>query len=118
VSVEATDMQLFGHHHEEKLRCPYKGCEKHFDKPTVITDNSVIPRQMHYACPYCMSRLNIVTEKAKIIEVRPAEYPTVFDSPAKCAHFNGLLNAPPGSMLTVDECLVCPKVLQCSMRRK
>ncbi len=111
-------MRLFGRHHEEKLRCPYKGCEKYFDKPTVITDNSVIPRQMHYACPFCMSHLNIVTEKAKIVEVRPAEYPKVFDSPAKCAHFSGLLNAPPGSMLTAEECLVCPKVLQCNLRRK
>lgn len=110
-------MQLFGHR-EEKLKCPYKGCEKPFDKPTVITDNTVIPRQMHYACPYCMSRLDITTEKSKIVDVKPAEYPIVFDSPAKCAHFNGLLNAPAGSTLTQDECLVCPKVLQCDMRRK
>ena len=34
-----------GHNHEDKLKCPYKGCEKVFDKPTVITDNSVIPEQ-------------------------------------------------------------------------
>ncbi len=111
-------MRLFTHGSQEKLRCPYKGCEKHFDKPTVITDTSVIPRQTHYACPYCMSRLEIVTEKSKIVELKAAEYPTVFDSPAKCAHFNGLLNAPPGSMLTQEECLVCPKVLQCNIRKK
>jgi hypothetical protein len=110
-------MQLFGHH-EEKLKCPYKGCEKNFDKPTVITDTTTLPRQTHYACPYCMSRLDITTEKTKIIEVKATEYPTVFDSPAKCAHFNGLLNAPAGSMFTQEECLVCPKVLQCDMRRK
>ena len=65
-----------------------------------------------------MSRLNIVTEKAKIVEVRPTEYPKVFDSIAKCVHFGGLLNAPPGSMLAAEECLVCPKVLQCDLRRK
>jgi len=110
-------MQFFGRD-TDKLRCPYKGCEKHFDKPTVITDNSTIPRQTYYACPFCMSRLDIVTEKTKIIDVKAAEYPMVFDSPAKCAHFNGLLNAPPGSMLTQEECLVCPKVLQCNMRKK
>jgi hypothetical protein len=65
-----------------------------------------------------MSRLEITTEKTKIIDIRATEYPMVFDSPAKCAHFSGLLNAPPGSMLTQEECLVCPKVLQCNMRRK
>ncbi len=112
------DMQFFSHSSHVKLRCPYKGCEKHFEKPSVVTDTSVIPRQTHYVCPYCMSRLELVTEKSKVVDVRAVEYPMVFDSPAKCAHFNGLLNAPPGSTLTLDDCLVCPKVLQCSIRRK
>jgi len=112
-------MQLFhGHHHnEDKLRCPYKGCEKRFDKPTVITDATVLPRQTHYACPYCMSKLTIVTENAKIIEVKPTEYPMVFDSPAKCAHYSGLLPASGESLLGQDECLICPKVLQCTIRK-
>jgi hypothetical protein len=109
-------MHLFGHGSSEKLRCPYKGCEKHFDKPTVITDTSTIPRQTHYACPFCMSRLTIVTEKAKIIDIQAAEYPLVLDSPAKCAYYNGLLNAP--ACTIQEECLVCPKVLQCNVRKK
>ena len=112
-------MQLFhGFHHEEKLKCPYKGCEKTFDKPTVITDNSVLPRQTHYACPYCMSKVTLITEKNKVIEVKPNEYPTVFDSPAKCAHYSSLLHAPGQSFLSQDECLICPKVLQCNIRKK
>jgi hypothetical protein len=65
-----------------------------------------------------MSRLELDTVKEKIVGVRATEYPMVFDSPAKCAHFSGLLNAPPGSMLTQDECLICPKVLQCTNRKK
>jgi uncharacterized protein YbaR (Trm112 family) len=111
-------MQLFHSHHEDKLKCPYKGCEKQFDKPTVITDTSVIPRQSHYACPYCMSKLDIVTEKSKVVSVRATEYPMVLDSPAKCAHFNGLLHAPTEGMLIQEECLICPKVLQCNIRKK
>ena len=110
-------MQLF-HGHEQKLKCPYKGCEKVFEKPTVITDASVIPRRTHFACPYCMSKLNLITEKNKILEVRPTEYPTVFDSPAKCAHYSSLLHAQGETILTQDECLICPKVLQCDIRKK
>jgi hypothetical protein len=110
-------MHLFhAHSSGDKLQCPYKGCEKHFDRPTMITDDSVIPRQTHYACPFCMSRLELETAKEKIVGVRATEYPTVFDSPAKCAHFSGLLNTPKGSMS--DECLICPKVLQCNNRKK
>jgi uncharacterized Zn-finger protein len=111
-------MQIFHGHHDERLQCPYKGCEKKFDKPTVITDTSVIPRETHYACPYCMSRLEIVTENTKIINVKPTEYPRVFDSPAKCANFSGPLSAPGGSIFAQDECLICPKVLQCNIRKK
>ena len=111
-------MRLFHLQSEEKLQCPYKGCEKRFEKPTVITDTSVIPRETHYACPYCMSKLDIVTQDNKIVSIKATEYPTVFDSPAKCAHFSGLFKAPPESVLTQDECLVCPKVLQCNMRQK
>jgi len=110
-------MQLF-HGHEQKLQCPYKGCEKLFDKPTVITDTNTIPRQTHFACPYCMSKLTLITEKNKILEVKPTEYPTVFDSPAKFAHYSSLLHMPGETMLTQDECLICPKVLQCNIRKK
>jgi hypothetical protein len=115
--LRLSSMHLFhAHGSGEKLQCPYKGCEKHFDRPTMITDDTVLPRQTHFACPYCMSRLELDMEKEKIVGVRATEYPTVFDSPAKCAHFSGLLNTPPGSLS--DECLICPKVLQCNNRKK
>jgi DNA-directed RNA polymerase subunit RPC12/RpoP len=106
------------HMHDEKLRCPYKGCGKAFEKPTVLTDSSTIPRQNYYACPYCMSKLDILVEDMKIISVKPTEYPTVFESPAKCAHYFGFLNVFPKDDPIPDECLVCPKVLQCSIRKR
>ncbi|MBX5328903.1 MAG: hypothetical protein QHH18_06775 [Candidatus Bathyarchaeota archaeon] len=106
------------HIHDEKLKCPYKGCGKTFEKPTVLTDSSTIPRQSYYACPYCNSKLDIIVENMKIVSVKPTEYPKVFDSPAKCAHYFGFLNAIPKDASIPDECLVCPKVLQCSIRKK
>ncbi|MEM3596771.1 MAG: hypothetical protein QXJ53_01370 [Candidatus Bathyarchaeia archaeon] len=108
----------FLHSHDEKLKCPYKGCGKTFSKPTVLTDSSTIPRQTYYACPHCMSKLDIIVENAKIIGVKPTEYPKVFESPAKCAHYLGFLNTIPKDMPIPDECLVCPKVLQCSIRKR
>ncbi len=109
-------MRLFGNGGSStKLRCPYKGCEKQFDKPTVITDNSTVPRVTHYACPFCMSKLELITQKEKVIEVRATEYPIVFDSPAKCAHFGGLIGE---AAVMQDECLICPKVLQCNVRKR
>jgi len=106
------------HIHDEKLKCPYKECGKSFEKPTVLTDSAMLPRQNYYACPYCMSKLDIVVENMKIISVKPTEYPKVFDSPAKCVHYMGFLNAIPTDAPIPDECLVCPKVLQCSIRKQ
>jgi len=114
----AIEMRFFHEHQNGKLKCPYKGCEKEFDKPTMITDSSVIPRETHYTCPYCMSKLDIVTKDTRVIGVNATEYPLVFDSPAKCARFSGLLNTPRESMLTQEECLICPKILQCNIRNK
>jgi hypothetical protein len=92
---------------------------KKFDKPTVLTDTSTIPRQSYYACPHCMSKLDIITEGTKVVDVRAVGYPpTVLDSPAKCAHFSGLMNSLPQDAPLSDECLVCPKVLQCNIRKK
>ena len=118
MSREAVKMRFFHEHQNGKLKCPYKGCEKEFDKPTVITDSSTIPRETHYTCPHCMSKLDLVTRDTRIIGVKTIEYPVVFDSPAKCAYFSGLLNVPRESMFTQEECLICPKVLQCNIRTR
>jgi len=106
------------HVHDDKLKCPYKGCGKSFDKPTVLTDSSSVPRQTYYACPYCMSKLDIIVENMKLVGVKSTEYPKVFDSPAKCVHYFGFLNSIPKDVPIPDECLVCPKVLQCNIKRQ
>ncbi len=114
-------VSLFGHRHGggEKMICPYNGCGKEFDKPTVLTDRSRVPRESYYACPFCMSKIDIVTENMKIVGVKAVDYPaTVFESPAKCAHFSGLLGNVGLSGPLPDECLVCPKILQCEARKR
>ena len=106
------------HTSDEKLKCPYKGCEKHFDKPALLTDTTTFPRTTHYACPYCMSKIDILVDNLQVVEVKPTDYPTVFDSPAKCAHYLGFLNMLPKDAPYPDECLICPKVLQCGLKRR
>jgi hypothetical protein len=65
-----------------------------------------------------MSKIDLAVEGLKVVNVRPLEYPKVFDSPAKCAHYTGLLNATLTDGPLPEECLICPKVLQCSMKKK
>ena len=111
-------MPLFhGRHNEEHLKCPYEGCGKPFEKPTVLTDPSTVPRSSFYACPHCNSRLDITMEGMKVKSVKATDYPKVLDSPAKCANFFGSLHAVPEGATLPDECLICPKVLQCNLRK-
>jgi hypothetical protein len=103
---------------KENLQCPYTGCGKTIDKLATVTDTSTIPRQTHYACPHCSSELGIIVKGMEIVGVEATEYPKVLSSPAKCAHYFGFLNLLPEVSSIPDECLVCPKVLQCSVRRR
>jgi hypothetical protein len=64
-----------------------------------------------------MSKIDITTENMRITGIKATEYPKVFDSPAKCAHFSGFLNALPEDAPLPEECLICPKVLQCNIRK-
>ena len=53
----------------------------------------------------------------KIKNINATDYPKVFDSPAKCTNIFGSLNAVPEGAPLPDECLICPKVLQCNLRK-
>jgi hypothetical protein len=106
------------HQHEGRLKCPYEGCGKKFERPAVLTDHSTLPRKSFYACPHCQSKIDIIVQDLKVVDIKPIEYPKVFDSPAKCAHYSSLLNSTSIDMPVPDECLTCPKVLQCSIRRQ
>ena len=105
-------------HHPPKLKCPYKGCGKSFESPAVLTDSTDFPRKTNYACPFCMSKIDLTTEGLRVVDVRALDYPKVFDSPAKCAHYTSLSSSTLAERPISDDCLVCPKVLQCSIRNK
>jgi len=105
-------------HHNAKLKCPYSGCGKEFERPTIMTDSSTMPRQTFYVCPHCQSKIDIKTENLKVVGIKAIEYGKVFDSPAKCAHYNSFLNAVSFDMAIPDDCLVCPKILQCGIKKQ
>lgn len=104
------------HEHPQILRCPYSGCGKEFDRPTILIDSSTITRQTYYACPHCMSKLRITVDDFRVVDIKPMEYGKVFESPAKCAHYSGLMGKISKDMPIPDDCLICPKILQCKIR--
>ena len=99
------------------LKCPYKGCGKAFERPTILTDPSTLPRKTFYVCPHCQSKLDLHVEGLKVVDIKAMEYGEVFDSPAKCARYSGFVNAISKDVSVPDDCLVCPKILQCGHKR-
>ena len=104
-------------HRAPALKCPYQGCGKTFDKPTILIDPSSLPRRTFYACPHCMSKLNIIVSGQKVVDVRRLESGQVLGSPAKCAYYSGSIGLPSDDEVILEECLLCPKIMQCGIHK-
>ncbi len=106
-------------HQAGKLQCPYAMCNKTFEKPIVLCDESQLVRETYYACPHCRSKIEI--------DVTDPMHPTLAGvdntfyvgqrAPVGCPHGFGYLRALPSDVEIPDECAVCPKVVQCSVRK-
>jgi hypothetical protein len=129
------------------LVCPYSGCGRSFEQPVLVTDNSKLPRETYYACPHCMLRLELSLDSegggCGHVHVRGVEgavegllarlegavgksktcdegvSSAVAAIPSKsCRHFLGFLRSLPEGAGIPDECAVCPKIVQCYVKRE
>jgi len=106
-------------HALNRLVCPYVGCQRSFVKPLVLTDESKLPRETYYACPHCHSRLEIFvddSQKMKLVSVERSSNPGG-TAPPNCGHYFGFLQGV-GEAPLPDECLTCPKIMQCFVKKR
>jgi len=106
-------------HQSGKLQCPYAMCSKTFEKPIVMTDTSQLVRETYYACPHCRSRIEINVEDPshpRLISVED-EFYIGQKAPTNCPHHLGYLRNLSDNADIPDECAVCPKVMQCFVRK-
>jgi len=104
--------------------------------PVRLTDLSRRPaEETYYACPFCFSRLDVedmgehlehshgsaVGVSASSVKASSAnsgksggkKAPTAFSN---CSNEFGYLNSRPKDSAIPDECLTCPKILQCMVK--
>jgi len=106
-------------HQSGKLHCPYAMCNKTFEKPIVLTDTSQLVRETYYACPHCRSKIEIDVEdpsRPRLISVEDVFY-IGQKAPAKCPHHLGYLRNLSDNRDIPDECAVCPKAMQCFVKK-
>jgi len=118
---------------QESLVCPNDECGRTFEHPLQLTVLCSEPVETYPACPYCMSKIENENEegekqenqeltmdapiapkiqtvqKEQERENKELEEPT----PPKCTHDFGYLKKRPKGTSVPDECLVCPKMIQC-----
>ncbi|MGB9714609.1 MAG: hypothetical protein ACPLZC_06525 [Candidatus Bathyarchaeales archaeon] len=96
-------------------------CGEEFQKPLLAAVSSTYSAQRYFACPRCLTKLDLVEEsrteekreeKSSIKEkVKPKETSKLDD--AKCNHFLGYLRRRPKDTPIPDECLTCEKMIEC-----
>lgn len=101
------------------LTCPYNECKKGFEKPLVLTDFSSTPRETYYACPHCLTKVDVAMNDSYMdsISVETSDTP-VEQPPAECTHHFGHLKSLPKEAAIPDECLTCSKLLQCLVKKE
>ena len=130
----------------DSLVCPYSRCGRAFEQPVLVTDGSKLPRETYYACPHCMLRLELSLNEDNrcgdlLVRAFSGEgllesYNRVEDAkgdkrsgegvssvmatrPSKsCRHFLGYLRELPERAGIPDDCAVCPKIIQCYVKRE
>lgn len=86
-------------------------CEHPFSHPLVLTNKSDASSETYYACPYCLSKID-VDEKDLVAAFREERKTTWFtDNPQKS--LEGSEEAVWKNIVIPDECLGCASLLPC-----
>lgn len=100
--------------------CPNPDCQKSFDKPIIISDNSKKPTLIYYGCPNCLyeldpTSLHILEKTEKVvkpknnIEIQSSEAETMIN----CPKYIGYLFDLPKDSIIPYECLSCLVMNKC-----
>ena len=105
-------------HKSGSFHCPYVKCGKVFGKPLALTNMSKTPRETYYACPHCLSEVEVAVKDDKSLDSVSIETSDDLKEtpPLECPYRFGYLKDLPENALVPDECLMCPKLIRCFAR--
>ena len=105
----------------ELIICPNPKCRRKIEELIVVSDVSTAPVERYYACPHCFFKLDVISTQPQKEKKRKGEPPVKppqkkEKGPSRCAGYLGYLATLPKNKPTPQECLICPKVLDCIMK--
>jgi DNA-directed RNA polymerase subunit RPC12/RpoP len=102
--------------------CSNPKCQKKFDDFIIVHDNSKMPADIYYACPYCLLKLDpTATQVLKKDEILVEENIESDGDhlenfvPTDCPHYLGYLFAHFNDAIISKECLLCSRMSDCSL---
>lgn len=85
----------------------------------MLTDFSRTPRETYYACPHCLTKVDVVAKDPGLDSISVESSENALEKPpSECQLRFGYLNTLPKDAAIPDECLVCSKLLQCSVKKE
>lgn len=113
---EENDSAILGD--ENETVCTYIKCGKTYKEPILVTNLSADAQEKtYYACPHCLSKVNIPekkTQKQEETANEPEEdAESEEDNSLTCPYHFGYLKTKPKNASIPDECLTCPKMIKC-----
>ena len=103
--------------------CPNPKCHRKIEEPILLSNLSTAPAEQYYVCPHCFIKLEVISAQLEKEEEKKKEEPPVKPpekeekGPSRCAGYLGYLASRPENAPIPQECLICPKVLDCVMKK-
>ena len=105
--------------------CPNPKCQKKLEKLIIVNENSSSPADFYYACPHCQFKLDPTTTqlfKKEEISIKQKTQTkrkqSKRENPPGCPKYFGYLANGLKDSLILNECLICPKMLDCTREKK
>lgn len=85
----------------------------------MLTDFSKMPRATYYACPHCLTKIDVMVKDRSLdsVSLETSEGGPE-KAPSECSHRFGYLKTLPRDTTIPDGCLTCPKLLQCFVKKE
>jgi len=101
---------------DEIITCPNSKCKCEIREPIVISDLSTRPVRRYYGCPYCFFEFNAVSVQFQKKDPSTEQIKNEEKASSVCNYYFGYLTRRPKDVPIPQECLVCLKLLECTLK--
>jgi len=114
---------------QKLVKCPNTECARTFSKPLIATMKTKEGFKTYYACPYCLTEItkHAATHEKKTEKQEKARFSRRAEKKkgkntepeaknSGCNHYLGYLKKRPKNAPIPDECLSCPKMVECLLK--